>query len=170
MDAVCRRLVHDLGEALRAHGWRLATAESCTGGLLASTLTDVPGSSEWFEGGVVAYDNRVKICLLSVDQDLLLGHGAVSRDCVEAMVRGLCRLLDVAVGLAISGIAGPSGGSSEKPVGTVWIACSLNGRVSSKVHHFAGDRLAIKEQSALTAVAELLDRLMKKGASESNAP
>jgi nicotinamide-nucleotide amidase len=144
-----------LGDALRRRGWRMATAESCTGGLVASTLTDVAGSSDWFEGGVVAYDNRVKMRLLGVPEEVLVRDGAVSRACVEAMVRGVCGLMGVQAGVAVSGIAGPSGGTPGKPVGTVWVAWMADGRVWSSVFLFRGSRREIKGQSMLAALAGL---------------
>ena len=147
-DTAVEELVRTLGETLRSFGYRMGTAESCTGGLVACTLTNVSGSSDWFEGGVVAYDNR--------PEAVLVAHGAVSRECVEAMVLGLGNLLGVAVGLAISGIAGPGGGTAEKPVGMVWIAWKFGERIWSRCFHFAGSRLDIKEQSMRAAIAELL--------------
>jgi nicotinamide-nucleotide amidase len=133
----------------------MAAAESCTGGLVSSTLTDVAGSSDWFEGGVVAYDNRIKMRLLSVPQEVLARHGAVSRECVEAMVCGVCVLMRVPVGLAISGIAGPGGGTPDKPVGTVWMAWKHFDRVWSRHFLFAGGRSDIKLQSVRAAIGEL---------------
>lgn len=144
-----------LGDALRRSGWRMATAESCTGGLVASTLTDVAGSSDWFEGGVVAYDNRVKMRLLGVPEEVLARDGAVSRACVEAMVRGVCALMGVQVGVAVSGIAGPSGGTPGKPVGTVWVAWMVDDRVRSGVFLFRGSRREVKEQSVRAALLGL---------------
>lgn len=156
MEYDVENAVAALGQSLRVQGYRMATAESCTGGLVASTLTDVAGSSEWFEGGIVAYDNRVKMRLLGVPEEVLLGQGAVSQACVESMVRGVCALLDVAVGLAISGIAGPSGGSPNKPVGTVWVAWGISGRVWSRDFRFQGSRREIKLQSMRAAISELV--------------
>lgn len=154
-----------LGAALCAQGLRMGTAESCTGGLMASTLTDTPGSSAWFEGGVVSYDNRAKVRLLGISEDILSNHGAVSQECVEAMVCGLCTVLQVPVGIAVSGIAGPSGGTPEKPVGTVWMAWSVEGRVWSRAHYFIGTRKSVKEQSVLAGLSTLEDFLTKNGAS-----
>jgi nicotinamide-nucleotide amidase len=145
-----------LGDFLRQRDCRMATAESCTGGLAASTLTDVAGSSEWFEGGVVAYDNRIKMRLLAVPEDVLAQHGAVSPECVEAMARGVCDLMRVPVGLAISGIAGPGGGTPVKPVGTVWMAWQCFDRVWSRAFLFQGQRREIKMQSVQAAIAELV--------------
>lgn len=145
-----------LGQNMRRQGARMAVAESCTGGLVAGALTEVAGSSDWFEGGVVAYDNRVKTGLLSVPAALLAEHGAVSQACVEAMVRGVCRLLDVSVGLAVSGIAGPTGGTPGKPVGTVWMAWEVGGRVWSRRYVFSGTRRDVRLQSVRAALAGLL--------------
>ncbi len=156
-------MIEDLGHALRGAGMRLATAESCTGGLVACSMTNVAGSSEWFEGGVVAYDNRVKMKVLGVPEDILLRHGAVSAACVEAMAQGVAALMETSAGLAISGVAGPGGGSVEKPVGTVWIAWIVAGRVWSRKFLFAGDRLSIKAQSMVAALEGLLVH-MKNGA------
>ena len=155
MDFDLQNTVTVLGDSLRAGHCRMATAESCTGGLVASTLTDVAGSSEWFEGGVVAYDNRIKMRLLAVPEDVLIRHGAVSRECVEAMAHGVCELMNVPVGLAISGIAGPGGGTPDKPVGTVWMAWRRFDRVWSRVFLFQGERREIKLQSVRAAISEL---------------
>ena len=155
MEFDLEKMVAALGQSLRSQRCRMATAESCTGGLVACTLTDVAGSSEWFEGGVVAYDNRVKMRLLGVPEEILVRHGAVSRACVESMVQGVCTLMDVPVGLAISGIAGPGGGTPDKPVGTVWVAWQSAGRVWSREFSFDGSRREIKMQSMRAAIAEL---------------
>ena len=155
MDSDTQGLVMSLGDFLRSRGCRMATAESCTGGLTASTLTDVAGSSDWFEGGVVAYDNRIKMRLLAVPEEVLVRYGAVSRECVEAMVLGVCDLMRVPVGVAISGIAGPGGGSAEKPVGTVWMAWKCFDRVWSRVFLFQGQRREIKMQSVHAAISGL---------------
>ena len=156
MDLEMHGTIEALGASLRERSVRMATAESCTGGLVASTLTDVAGSSEWFEGGVVAYDNRIKMRLLGVPEDVLIRHGAVSRECVEAMADGVCELMRVPVGLAISGIAGPGGGTPEKPVGTVWMAWRSFDRVWSRVFLFRGERREIKLQSVAAAIVELV--------------
>ncbi len=156
MELEVQTLVARLGESLLLRGGRMATAESCTGGLVASTLTDVSGSSRWFEGGVVAYDNRVKMNLLGVPEATLIRHGAVSQACVESMVNGVCELLDVPVGLAISGIAGPGGGTTEKPVGLVWMAWRIYRRVWSREFRFQGTRHEIKAASVREAILGLL--------------
>ena len=155
MEFDLEKMVAALGQSLRSRRCRMATAESCTGGLVACTLTDVAGSSEWFEGGVVAYDNRVKMRLLGVPEEILVRHGAVSQACVESMVQGVCTLMDVPVGLAISGIAGRGRGTPDKPVGTVWVAWQSAGRVWSREFSFDGSRREIKMQSMRAAIAEL---------------
>lgn len=151
-------LVDELAGNLKSKGWRLATAESCTGGLIASELTNVSGSSDWFEGGVVAYSNSVKQSLLGVPGDVLARHGAVSREVVQAMARGVAERLGARCALAVSGIAGPTGGTPEKPVGTVWIGWSVNGEDSAERFLFDGGRLEVKRQSALAALAGLIAR------------
>lgn len=148
-----------LGDLLRQRGWRLACAESCTGGLLSSTLTDVPGSSDWFAGAVVAYANDVKSRLLGVPEATLRQSGAVSREAVLAMAGGVCSALGAQAGVALSGIAGPSGGTPEKPVGLVWMAFALAGRVETERHRFAGGRLQVKAAAVAAAIAGLLARL-----------
>jgi nicotinamide-nucleotide amidase len=156
MELEVEIMVARLGESLLLQGGRMATAESCTGGLLASTLTDVSGSSRWFEGAVVAYDNRVKMRLLGVPEEILVRHGAVSQACVESMANGVCELMDVPVGLAISGIAGPDGGTLEKPVGLVWMAWRINRRIWSREFRFQGSRREIKVASVREALLGLL--------------
>jgi nicotinamide-nucleotide amidase len=147
-----------VGRLLKERGWTLSVAESCTGGLLGHRLTNVAGSSAYFERGVVVYSNRAKQELLGVPEDVLRAHGAVSGPCAEAMARGISERSGSACGLAITGIAGPDGGTSQKPVGTVFVGVAVAGAVSSRRFRFAGDRVAIKWQSALTA----LDLLRRK--------
>ncbi|MBU3070276.1 CinA family protein [Aestuariicella sp. G3-2] len=151
-------LAREVGQALLARGWRIGTAESCTGGLLAAAITDVAGSSGWFDEGLVTYANASKQRLLAVPADVLDSQGAVSQPVVEAMVKGvLARGADVAV--ATSGIAGPDGGSDEKPVGTVWFAWALAGRVFSERKVFSGDRVAVRAQATEFALSQLLQLL-----------
>ena len=152
-----------LGAALCARGWTLATAESCTGGLTGHVLTNMAGSSDWYAGGVVSYSNHVKEHLLGVDRTIFEDKGAVSRDCVLAMVRGVCRITGAGVGVALSGIAGPGGGSPEKPVGTVWIAWQVQGHGVAECMHFTGSREEIKEQSVAAALTGLLRCLQENG-------
>lgn len=151
--------VQALARALTSSGLRLVAAESCTGGLFSGACTSVPGSSEWFHGAVVAYANAVKTDVLGVPGAVLEQHGAVSRETVQAMALGVCELLRAPVGLAISGIAGPGGGSVEKPVGTVCIGLAFKGVALSDVFHFVGERHEVRHQSVLTALDMLLDML-----------
>nr|WP_321259613.1 CinA family protein [uncultured Pseudodesulfovibrio sp.] len=150
------RAVAELGECLSVEDNFLATAESCTGGLLASTLTDTPGSSEWFAGSVVAYSNEVKTNLLGVSPKILEEHGAVSEPVVLAMAQGVLKAVGAQVSVAISGIAGPSGGTPEKPVGTVWMAWAWPSGTRARLYNFSGSRQEVKEQAVMTAVNGLL--------------
>ncbi|KHK02111.1 CinA family protein [Desulfovibrio sp. TomC] len=156
MEEVLRQLAGALGEALTARGWMLGCAESCTGGLLASVLTDAPGASAWFGGGVVAYANGIKRDVLGVPQVILDTKGAVSRESVLAMARGARGVLRADVAVAISGVAGPSGGTPQKPVGTVWMAWEGPDFTEVQRFQFAGDRLAVKR----LAVAEAMEGLL----------
>ena len=141
----------------------LATAESCTGGLIAGACTDLPGSSQWFERGFVTYSNAAKTELLGVDAALIVRDGAVSESVAMAMVQGAINHSRAEVAVAVTGIAGPDGGSAKKPVGTVWIAWSVLGKTTAKCHHFAGDRAAVREQTVLLALQGLLDRMSVLG-------
>lgn len=158
-EAAIIDLIALLGARLTATGRRFATAESCTGGLIAAWCTDIPGSSVWFEGGVVAYANDVKRNVLGVREMTLTGHGAVSEMAVREMVEGVCRLTGAQAAVAVSGIAGPDGGTPEKPVGTVWIASSLDGEVQAHLFHFSGDRRTIREDTAEAAVRWTMERM-----------
>ena len=148
-------------DQLRARQLRLAVAESCTGGLLGSRITGVPGASDVFAGGIVAYDNPVKRELLDVPDALLNAHGAVSEEVVVAMAAGAQRRFGVDAALAVTGIAGPGGGSQEKPVGTVWLAARLGSDARALKRIFLGDRGEIRARSA-QAVLDLLRRLMDR--------
>jgi nicotinamide-nucleotide amidase len=128
------------GTLLLSNHLSMATAESCTGGYIAHKITSIPGSSRYFKGSVVAYDNDIKSRILSVDQLLLDNYGAVSKEVVEAMAEGVRKLFKTDLSLAVSGIAGPGGGTDEKPVGMVWIACSSQDKTISKVFQFGGTR------------------------------
>ena len=147
-------------EALRASRRRLAAAESCTGGLVGARLTAVPGASDVFVGGVVAYDDGVKRTLLDVPADVLQVHGAVSEETVRAMAAGARRRFDVATSVAVTGIAGPTGGTPEKPVGTVWLAASVGDDIRALRRVFPGDRDEIRNRSA-QAVLDLLRRQLE---------
>jgi nicotinamide-nucleotide amidase len=141
-----------VGRRLGARGMTLAVAESCTGGLVGHRLTSVPGSSAFFERGVVVYSNRAKEELLGVPAEILRTHGAVSGPCAEAMVRGICERSGTACGLSITGIAGPDGGTPGKPVGTVFIGLAVAGAVEARQFRFAGGRAAVKWQSSQMAL------------------
>jgi len=141
-----------VGRRLTARGLMLATAESCTGGLVGHRLTTVPGSSAFFERGVVVYSNRAKQELLGVSDEILRTHGAVSRPCAEAMVRGVCERSGTACGLSITGIAGPDGGTPTKPVGTVFIGLAVPGLIEARHFRFAGGRASVKWQSSQMAL------------------
>lgn len=149
-----------LGEKLLARNWRVATAESCTGGGIAAAITATAGSSAWFEYGIVSYANQAKEKLLQVNPQTLLQEGAVSQAVVEQMVGGALALSGADIAVAVSGIAGPSGGSFEKPVGTVWFAWGLaTGEINSQCFHFEGDRLNIQRQSVIQGLNGLLAHL-----------
>ena len=141
-----------VGELLRDRGWKIAVAESCTGGLATSRLTDVPGSSDYVERGVIAYSNGAKIELLGVDEGLIVAHGAVSEAVAEAMAAGIRERARVDVGVGITGIAGPGGGSEQKPVGTVCIAVLAPNVSVVRTFRFPGGREMVKQFSAITAI------------------
>ncbi|MBI2614560.1 MAG: competence/damage-inducible protein A [Gemmatimonadetes bacterium] len=145
---------------LERRGARLAVAESCTGGLLGGRITAVPGASRAFVGGVVAYTNDVKVSELGVPQALLEQHGAVSEPVVRAMAEEVTRRFGATAGLAVTGIAGPTGGTPEKPVGTVWLAAFLEGRCETALRRFPGDRQHIRQRSAQAAL-DLLRRMLQ---------
>lgn len=139
-------------EACRARAWRVAVAESCTGGLLGARLTDPAGASDVLEGGVISYANQVKTGLLGVEAAMLAARGAVSEEVARQMSSGVRALLGVDVGVGITGVAGPGGGSDAKPVGTVWVALDLAGSVAARVHQFAGDRAEIRFRATQAAL------------------
>lgn len=147
------------GELLRAKGLVMGTAESCTGGRIANMITLVAGSSEYFAGGVVSYSNDVKHNVLGVSEESLSQHGAVSREVVEQMALGAIRVLGCDCSVATSGIAGPGGGTPEKPVGTVWIAAALKDRVISCCRHFGTERSGNIQSAADAALLMLSDLL-----------
>ena len=139
-------------EALRRRGWRLAIAESCTGGLVAHLVTEVPGASACFELGVVTYADRAKRDVLGVPEDVLATHGAVSRETVECMARGVRARPGAEIGLALSGIAGPTGGTPDKPVGTVHLALATPEGTRWQERRFEGDRSGVKRGAAHAAL------------------
>lgn len=153
-------LAERLGRSLGERGEQVVTAESCTGGGIAEAITRIPGSSAWFEAGFVTYSNAQKTRQLGVASELFTQVGAVSSEVVEAMVRGAQAGSGARYAVAVSGVAGPDGGSAEKPVGTVWIAWGDGERVISRREWFGGDRQAVRRQaveSALSGLLQLLD-------------
>ncbi len=144
-------------DAYRTRAWRIAVAESCTGGMLGERLTTPAGSSDVFEGGVISYDNRVKMQLLGVRAETLEAHGAVSEEVARQMATGVHERLATNVGVGITGVAGPGGGSEAKPVGTVWIGLDVNGAVTARLFHLVGDRTEIRQRAAQAALRMLLD-------------
>jgi len=151
--------VEQLAGLLLGRGWMLATAESCTGGMIAAACTDLAGSSAWFERGFVTYSNEAKTDLLGVLPSLLREHGAVSEPVVRAMAEGAGQRSLAQVAVAVSGVAGPAGGSADKPVGTVWFAFALDGELTSEELRFAGDRAAVRAAAVRHALAGLVSRL-----------
>ena len=138
----------------------LASAESCTGGWIAKTLTDLSGSSAWFEAGVVSYSNQAKMSLLGVRKETLERTGAVSEETALEMVSGALDRLNAGVAVAVTGIAGPTGGTPQKPVGTVWIAWQrCGGAARARLFHFPGDREAVRRQTVAAALEGVLETL-----------
>jgi PncC family amidohydrolase len=152
----------EVGHILKARGLKLVAAESCTGGLIGSRITDVSGSSEYFLGSIVAYAYEVKVALLNVSWDTLNTYGAVSRATVLAMAKGARNRLGGDIALSVSGIAGPGGGTPEKPVGTVWIGLVSTDGEWAKEFHFSGDRKQNKSSAADAALQFLLEYLQGK--------
>ncbi len=157
-------LVARLAETLRQHGQMMATAESCTGGLIAGACTDLAGSSDWFERGVVSYSNAAKTELLGVPAALIDAHGAVSEPVALAMAAGVLRQSHAQRAVAVTGVAGPGGGTATKPVGLVWLAWAqrgADGAITSRAlaRHFAGDRAAVRQATVACALQGLLDDL-----------
>jgi PncC family amidohydrolase len=151
-----------VGELLRRRGLRLAVAESCTGGLIGHRLTNVPGSSTYFVGGIISYAYEAKVRLLGVSWETLEAHGAVSRETVLEMARSARMTLAAHIGLSVSGIAGPGGGMPEKPVGLAWFGLSTQDYEDAWSHQFKGDRLSNKQQFADMALKLLIDYLSNR--------
>ncbi|NNF62526.1 MAG: nicotinamide-nucleotide amidase [Gammaproteobacteria bacterium] len=158
-DDILYALAEELGQHLAAAGLKVTTAESCTGGWIAKCLTDIAGSSAWFERGLVTYSNAAKSALIDVPVDLLETHGAVSEGVVRAMAQGALHAAGADLAVAVSGIAGPDGGSIDKPVGTVWLAwATRQGEpCTSRCEDFAGDRAAVRRQAVAAALEGLIE-------------
>lgn len=159
-DARLEQLARAVGDVLERRGQRLTAAESCTGGWIAKTVTDVAGSSGWFDRSVVTYSNAAKQELLGIDSRLLERHGAVSEDVVRAMAEAALERSGADVAVAVSGVAGPDGGSQSKPVGLVWFGWALrSGFVISRPERFPGDRDAVRRAAVGTALEGVLRQL-----------
>ena len=156
-DSETLALINELAQALKERGLVCATAESCTGGLIGAALTSISGSSEWYAGGVISYANSVKVGLLGVSEEDLAAQGAVSEPVVRSMAQGACRATGADISCAVSGVAGPGGGTPEKPVGTVWIGWSLHGETRARKFHFGGDRDSVRAQTVTEAVRGMLE-------------
>jgi nicotinamide-nucleotide amidase len=160
-SASISRSVAALATLLLERHAMLATAESCTGGLIAGACTDLAGSSAWFERGFVTYSNAAKHELLGVPLALIASHGAVSEPVARAMAEGALRHAPVQASVAVTGVAGPTGGSAATPVGTVWFGWCAGGGTHTACRHFAGDRIAVRQQTVAFALSEL-DRLLRQ--------
>ena len=158
-DPQLYELAERVGQALKARGLMLVTAESCTGGWVAEAVTSIAGSSDWFERGFVTYSNASKEELLGVSADTLKEHGAVSEQTAREMAEGALARAKGTLALAITGVAGPGGGSREKPVGTVCFAWADEKKTVVETRHFSGDRESVRRQSVLRALEGVLEHL-----------
>ena len=154
-----KELLDKVSDLLKKQNLTVATAESCTGGLIAHTLTNISGSSDYFDRGIVSYSNNAKMELLDVPENLFKKYGVVSKQVAKAMAEGIRTTSNVDIGIATTGIAGPTGGTKEKPVGLVYIAISASENTVVKKFQFSGDRLQNKESTCGTALNMLLDCL-----------
>jgi nicotinamide-nucleotide amidase len=158
-DSDLTALARSLGAACRRRGVRVATAESCTGGGVAEAITRISGSSEWFDRGFVTYSNDAKQQLLDVPRETIAAHGAVSEETAREMARGALKRSRGSVAAAVTGIAGPSGGSAAKPVGMVCFSWAARGKQAAETRRFRGDRAAIRRQSVVRALEGVLELL-----------
>ena len=163
LDVSVAELCSLLADTLLHKKLKLATAESCTGGLIAGACTDLGGSSAWFERGFVTYSNEAKADMLGVAPAVIERHGAVSEEVARAMAQGAVTHSRAQVAVAVTGVAGPTGGSKSKPVGTVWLAWNIQGQLHSEVRHFSGDRAAVRSATVRHALQQLLERLRHAG-------
>ena len=159
MDQTIANLARALGAALQEKNWQVTCAESCTGGGISAAITDIPGSATWFGAGFVTYSNGHKTRILGVSERTLERVGAVSEDVVKEMAAGALKVASADIAVAVSGIAGPDGGSAEKPVGTVWFAWATAEGVTTTCWLFDGDRWAVRAQAIETALRGLLDSI-----------
>jgi nicotinamide-nucleotide amidase len=149
----------ELAERFNTLKWQMATAESCTGGLISACCTDLAGSSAWFDRGFVTYSNDAKTQMLGVPAELIATQGAVSEAVAQAMAIGAVYRSKAQVSVAVTGVAGPSGGSPEKPVGTVWLGWYINGAITTELKHFEGNRKQVRQATVAHALEGLLIRL-----------
>jgi nicotinamide-nucleotide amidase len=159
LNASVDDLVAQLAALLTARGWMLASAESCTGGMIAAACTDLAGSSAWFERGFVSYSNAAKSELLGVPTGLIATHGAVSEAVARAMAQGALAHAHAQCAVAVTGVAGPTGGSADKPVGTVWFAWATPGGLHSECQRFDGGRAAVRSATVEHSLRTLMDLL-----------
>jgi nicotinamide-nucleotide amidase len=159
MDTALPDLIGRLAQRLRERGWMMATAESCTGGLIAGACTELSGSSDWFERGFVSYSNLAKTELLGVNPELIATHGAVSEPVARAMAVGAVAHSGARCALAVTGVAGPTGGTPDKPVGTVWFGWCTPAGIFTEHQRFNGDRAAVRRATVAHALGGLLQRL-----------
>lgn len=155
--------IGQIADLLQKKHWLLATAESCTGGMISAACTDLAGSSAWFERGFVTYSNEAKTELLGVDAALIKQHGAVSEEVARAMAAGAVARSRAQVSVAVTGVAGPTGGSAAKPVGTVWFGFKVGDQLTSETKRFDGDRAAVRSATVQHAVQRLLELLRAAG-------
>lgn len=154
------RLARELGSLLGERGWRMASAESCTGGWIAQSMTAIAGSSDWFEAALVTYSNAAKVNMLGVPAMTIETHGAVSEETALAMASGAITVVGVDVAVAVTGVAGPGGGSADKPVGTVWFGFAVGGQAPRAiVRHFSGDRREVRAHTVAYALRCLIETL-----------
>lgn len=159
MSDEIEKLTHQLAAQLLQKAYKICTAESCTGGLIAKTFTDLAGSSDWFDRGFVTYSNQAKVDMLGVLTSTLETHGAVSKAVAEEMAAGAINHSEAQFAVAVTGIAGPGGGSEKKPVGTVWFGFAIEDRVTTEKQCFAGDRAQVRVASLGYALQRLNDLL-----------
>ena len=162
MDALAQAIVN----LLKEKNMTVTTVESCTGGLLSATLVDVSGASEVFYQGVVTYANEAKVRLVGVKEETLRAHGAVSEETAREMAEGGCKSANANAALSVTGIAGPGGGTKEKPVGLVYIGCCVNGNTVVQKNNFSGSRREVREQSVAGALKLLYECLQKENQEE----
>ena len=160
MSSDIRQLVKQLSAELLRKQQKVCTAESCTGGMIAKAFTDLAGSSDWFDRGFVTYSNAAKSEMLGLPASLIEDYGAVSEAVANAMASGALRHSEADYAVAVTGVAGPGGGSEDKPVGTVWIAVASKDQLEAQCHHFDGDRATVREATLRAGLESLLERLV----------